>query len=73
MAVTTPNFLNSNATEDEPGCLRYEPEKKGKAWNGVLLPYFVERRSEQKNHASKRSSSPFLTVKTLFRRIYLRE
>ncbi|GFV54023.1 hypothetical protein TNCV_3724561 [Trichonephila clavipes] len=40
-------------------------KRNGKAWNGVLLHHLIGKRSEQKYHASKQCSSPFMTVKTL--------
>ncbi|GFU14983.1 RNase H domain-containing protein [Trichonephila clavipes] len=49
-------------------------KRNGKAWNDVLLHYLIGKRSEPKNLALKRSSSPFLIVKTLStRNLYLRD
>ncbi|GFT12200.1 hypothetical protein TNCV_4004841 [Trichonephila clavipes] len=47
-------------------------KRNGKAWDDLLLHHIDGKRSEQKNIASKRCSSPFLIVKVSLQEIYTR-
>ncbi|GFU01631.1 mariner Mos1 transposase [Trichonephila clavipes] len=62
-ADASPNFLNCIFTEDE-SCFRYDPETE-KAKHRMAVSCIISLEKEQKNHASKRCSSPFLIAKAL--------